>query len=183
MNVKICWIYVSQDRLPTCIMIHNALLQCWCWAFCGSPQMPSILVVLLQFYSALLRWCLMIVSMFCIVWWLQVYCCIRFAFLTWCILVLPSGGMVSLMNGYASTFGGPTSPSNGQIISQTNSPGSLDLYGLIHSDGNLGYLQQRAANPQFAVSSSIYTFVVSNLFYFSREDDMKKVYNSQLWNN
>lgn len=78
------------------------------------------------------------------------------------------------MNGYASTFGGPTSPSNGQIISQTNSPGSLDLYGLIHSDGNLGYLQQRAANPQFAVSSFIYTFVVNNLFYFSREDEMKK---------
>lgn len=63
---------------------------------------------------------------------------------------MPSGGMLSLMNGYASTYGGPTSPSNGRIISQTNSPGSLDLYSLIPDGGSLGYIQQTTASPQFA---------------------------------
>lgn len=80
---------------------------------------------------------------------------------------MQSGGMLSLMNGYASTYGGstyggstyggstyggPTSPSNGRIISQTNSPGSLDLYSLIPDGGSLGYVQQTTASPQFAVS-------------------------------
>lgn len=81
------------------------------------------------------------------------------------IPVMQSGGMLSLMNGYASTYGGstyggstyggstyggPTSPSNGRIISQTNSPGSLDLYSLIPDGGSLGYVQQTTASPQFA---------------------------------
>lgn len=67
--------------------------------------------------------------------------------------VLPSNGLLSVVNGYASNHGGQSSPGNGRFYShQTTSPGggSVDLYSPT-VDGN-GYIQQATTSPQFTMS-------------------------------
>ena len=70
------------------------------------------------------------------------------------ISVMPSTGVLSLMNGYQSTYGGPSSPSvNNRVFSQANSPGTaLDLYSPVAD--RMAYIQATNA-PQFAVTVGV----------------------------
>src|SRR6218665_687272 len=68
---------------------------------------------------------------------------------------MPSTGLLSVVNGYASNHGGQSSPGSGRFYSQTTSPGggSVDLYSPT-VDGN-GYIQQATTSPQFTMSVGV----------------------------
>lgn len=71
--------------------------------------------------------------------------------------VLTSGGMLSLMNNYQSSFGNATSPANSRGFSSANSPGALELYGGVGAGGSaidgIGYLQTANAGQALGYST------------------------------
>jgi len=58
--------------------------------------------------------------------------------------VVTSGGVLSVINSYAQSYGPPTSPANSRGFAPANSPGALDMYS--SSQDSMGYVQ--AASPQ-----------------------------------
>jgi RNA-binding protein Musashi len=69
--------------------------------------------------------------------------------------VVTSGGVLSVMNSYAQSYGPPTSPANSRGFPPANSPGALDMYG--SSQDAVGYVQ--AASPQPSGFPSIGTLI------------------------
>ena len=60
------------------------------------------------------------------------------------ILVVSSGGVLSVMSNYGTSYGHPTSPATSRGFAPANSPGALDMY---PSQENLGYVQATSPQP------------------------------------
>ena|SRR6218665_3758349 len=85
------------------------------------------------------------------------------------LLVMTSGGIMSVMNGFLSSYGAPTSPTNSQSFAALNGGAGLDLYSP-NSDG-LGYVQANSPQPtgfaiNFGVSIVLYCIFVYYLIVF-----------------
>ena len=67
---------------------------------------------------------------------------------------MSSDGMLSVMNGYLSSYGAPNSPTRGQTLVPLNGSGALDLYSP-NSDA-LNFVQASSPQPSgFAINFGV----------------------------